>query len=87
MNRLIPIILGSALGLVATAAWGAGDVELGRAKSLTCATDAGRKITETEWQAFAESLGKTFDRFNVPAKESSELLGMLLPMKADIVGR
>ncbi len=223
MNRFIPIALATALGLVATAAWGAGDIELGKAKSFTCAvchgvdgkrelpmlqggvarlagmepktfidgmnayrsgrrfhplmqffvlpttdkdledlaayyasqgvplyqrlggkdainavvrdllangaqdarlkprlagmdaakcerqlTDllceatggpckysgrdmktahAGRNVSETEWQAFAENLTRTFDRFNVPARERSELLAMLVPMKTDIVGR
>ncbi len=47
----------------------------------------GWKVTETEWQAFVDNLGKTFDRFNVPARERGELAGMLLPMKGDIVGR
>lgn len=46
----------------------------------------GAKVTETEWQGFADSLMKTFDRFNVPARERNDLLQMLLPMKADIVG-
>jgi hemoglobin len=46
----------------------------------------GANVTETEWQAFAENLGKTFDRFNVPAQERQELLGLIGPMKADIVG-
>lgn len=48
---------------------------------------AGRGVTETEWQAFAENLTRTFDRFNVPARERGELLGLIGPMKADIVGR
>lgn len=47
---------------------------------------AGTQVTETEWQAFAENLSKTFDRFNVPARERSELLQLVGPMKADIVG-
>ncbi len=47
---------------------------------------AGKNVTETEWQAFAENLGKTFDRFNVPARERGELLQLIGPMKADIVG-
>jgi len=47
----------------------------------------GWKVTETEWQAFVDNLGKTFDRFNVPARERGELAGMLMPMKGDIVGR
>lgn len=47
----------------------------------------GWNVTETEWQAFVDTLGKTFDRFNVPARERGELAGMLMPMKGDIVGR
>lgn len=46
----------------------------------------GRHVTETEWQGFAESLMKTFDRFNVPAREREDLLKLIVPMKADIVG-
>lgn len=48
---------------------------------------AGARVTETEWQAFAENLAKTFDRFNVPVRERNELLQLIGPMKADIVGR
>jgi hemoglobin len=46
----------------------------------------GHKVTETEWQGFAESLMKVFDRFNVPAREREDLLKLIVPMKADIVG-
>lgn len=48
---------------------------------------AGAKVTETEWQAFTENLAKTFDHFNVPSRERSDLVQLLLPMKGDIVGR
>lgn len=44
-------------------------------------------VTETEWLAFAENLNKTFDRFSVPARERKELLELIGPMKADIVGK
>ncbi|MFA5081688.1 MAG: c-type cytochrome [Hydrogenophilaceae bacterium] len=47
---------------------------------------AGANVTETEWQAFAENLSKTFVRFNVPARERGELMQLIGPMKADIVG-
>jgi len=47
---------------------------------------AGAHVTETEWQAFAENLTKTFDRFNVASRERGELLQLIGPMKADIVG-
>jgi hemoglobin len=46
----------------------------------------GHKVTEAEWQGFAESLMKVFDRFNVPAREREDLLKLIVPMKADIVG-
>jgi hemoglobin len=46
----------------------------------------GAKVTELEWQAFSENLLKTFDRFNVPARERNDLLQLVVPMKADIVG-
>ena len=46
----------------------------------------GARVTETEWQAFAENLVKTFDRFNVPERERGELMQLVGPMKADIVG-
>ena len=47
---------------------------------------AGKNVTETEWQSFAENLGKTFDRFNVPARERGELMEIIGPLKGDIVG-
>jgi hemoglobin len=47
---------------------------------------AGTHVTETEWQAFAENLAKTFDRFNVPTRERGDLMQLIGPMKADIVG-
>ncbi len=46
----------------------------------------GAKVTELEWQAFSENLVKTFDRFNVPPRERNDLLQLVVPMKADIVG-
>lgn len=48
---------------------------------------AGANVTETEWQAFAENLARTFERFNVPTRERGEILQRVVPMKADIVGR
>jgi len=47
----------------------------------------GMKITEAEWNATVENLVKALDKQKVGAKETSELLGMLGPMKADIVGQ
>ena len=50
-------------------------------------THKGMKITEAEWNATVENLVKAMDKNKVGAKEKSELLGALGPMKADIVGQ
>ena len=50
-------------------------------------THTGMKVTEAEWNATVENLVKALDKQKVGAKEKSELLGMLGPMKADIVGQ
>ncbi len=46
----------------------------------------GLHITEAEFGAVAENLVKTLDKFGVPAKEKDELVGLIAPMKGDIVG-
>lgn len=51
------------------------------------ATHAGMNITEVEWNATVDNLVKALDKHKVPAKEKSELLGAVGPMKQDIVGR
>ncbi len=48
---------------------------------------AGMYVTEAEFNALVEDLVKTLDKFQVPAREKSELLAVLGPMKADIVAR
>jgi hemoglobin len=50
-------------------------------------THRGMKITEGEWNATIENLVKALDKYKVDPKDKSELLGMLAPMKADIVGQ
>ena len=40
-----------------------------------------------DFNALVADLKKSLDKFNVPAKEQSELLGALGPMKNDIVER
>jgi len=50
-------------------------------------THKGMKITDAEWNATVENLTKALDTNKVPAKDQSELLGLLGPMKADIVGQ
>lgn len=46
---------------------------------------AGMGVKEADFNALVEDLVKTLDKFKVPAKEKQELLGILGPMKADIV--
>jgi len=47
----------------------------------------GMKITEAEWTATVENFSKALDKNQISVKDKSEVLGMLGPMKADIVGR
>ena len=47
----------------------------------------GMNITDAEWDATVEDLVKALDKNKVDPKDKSELLGMLGPMKADIVGQ
>ena len=50
-------------------------------------THKGMNITEAEWTATVENLSKALDKQKVAPKDKSELLGLLGPMKADIVGQ
>jgi hemoglobin len=50
-------------------------------------THKGMSITEAEWNATVENLSKALDKNKVDPKDKSELLGLLGPMKADIVGQ
>lgn len=45
----------------------------------------GRGITEAAFNAVVEDLVATLDKFNVPAKEKSDLLALLGPLKAAVV--
>jgi hemoglobin len=47
----------------------------------------GMKITEEQFNALVEDLVMSLDKFKVPEKEKSELLGILGTMKGDIVGQ
>ncbi len=47
----------------------------------------GMKITDAEWNATVEALGKALDKNKIPAAEKKELLGVLGPMKGEIVGQ
>ena len=48
-------------------------------------THAGMGITDAEFDAVVEDLVQSLDKLKVPAAEKEELLGILGPMKADIV--
>jgi hemoglobin len=50
-------------------------------------THKGMKITDGEWNATVENLVKALDKNKVGDKEKKELLGLLGPMKSDIVGQ
>ena len=50
-------------------------------------THRNMKISEAEWNATVENLGKALTKRGVPAKEQSELVAILAPMKPDIVGQ
>ena len=47
----------------------------------------GMRITEAEWNAGVEDLVKALDKRNVSQKDRNELLGLLTPMKNDIVNQ
>ena len=44
-------------------------------------------ITEADWNATVEDLIKALDKRNVAKKDQQELIGLLAPMKKDIVGQ
>jgi len=44
-------------------------------------------ITEVDWNATVEDLIKALDKRNVAKKDQQELIGLLAPMKKDIVGQ
>src|SRR6185503_14782908 len=46
---------------------------------------AGMDLVDEEFTALVENLANTLDKFKVPEKEKSELLGALGPLKPDIV--
>jgi hemoglobin len=48
-------------------------------------THAGMGVTAGEFDALVEDLIATLNQFNVPAAEQGELLGVLGPMRPDIV--
>ena len=50
-------------------------------------THQGMGVSETEWNATVENLTKALDKHGVGAREKSELIGLLGPMKGAIVGQ
>ena len=48
-------------------------------------THAGMKISNADFAALVEDLAKALETFKVPAVGKGELLGLLAPMKKDIV--
>ena len=50
-------------------------------------THKGMRITEAEWTATVEDLVKALDKRKVSEKDRNELLGLLAPMKNDIVNQ
>jgi len=47
----------------------------------------GMGISDGDFNALVEDLVKSLDKFSVPAKEKGELLGILGPLKPQIVGQ
>ena len=47
---------------------------------------AGRHISDADFDAFVGDLIAALDHFNVPAREKTDLLALLAPMRRDIVG-
>ena len=47
----------------------------------------GLNITEDDWNLSVKMLTATLDKFKVPDKEKSDVLGAVAGLKADIVGR
>ncbi|HWQ95277.1 MAG TPA: group 1 truncated hemoglobin [Gammaproteobacteria bacterium] len=50
-------------------------------------THKGMAITDADFNAVVEDLVKALDKFKVAKKEQDDLLGILGPMKPDIVGQ
>jgi hemoglobin len=51
------------------------------------ATHKGLNVSDAEWNATVEDLVKALDKRKVAAADQKELLGLLGPMKGDIVGQ
>lgn len=51
------------------------------------AAHKGMNITDQDWNALVEDLVRALNQFKVPKRDQDELLGILGPMKKDIVGQ
>ncbi len=49
-------------------------------------THKGMNITDAQWNAFMQDFGMTMKQEKVPELAQAELLGVLMPMKSEIVG-
>jgi hemoglobin len=50
------------------------------------ASHTGLNVTDAQFDTVVGYLSATLDQFNVPVREKNELLGLLAPMRGDIVG-
>ena len=50
-------------------------------------THAGMGVKSRHFNALVQDLGKSLNKFKVPKKEQKELVGILAPLKSDIVTR
>ena len=64
--------------------WAAGGPQKYTGRSMSD-SHAALDITESEWQSFLDDLRQTFDKFQVPAAERTELLAIVDSTKPDIV--
>lgn len=51
------------------------------------AAHTGMRLTDAEFNALAEDTTRALDKFKVPAKEQSEVIGMLASLKGAVVNR
>ena len=50
-------------------------------------THRGMDISDAEFNAMAEDMGKTLDKFRLPPRERTDVLNLLNSMRGDIVGQ
>ena len=64
--------------------WAAGGPQVYSGRSMRD-SHAHLEITNFEWRSFLDDLHQTFDKFDVPATERTELLAIVESTKSDIV--